>query len=402
MIGSWSRPRGRALLLSGVLTVAGLASGCSWVGKGDYSWIGGVAHAPEGKGALRVRWRRELTAAARGAYRPVENAVAAIDGQRRRIYVGAESGRLHALTFDGESLYYFELHEPIESEPALDTAKDELYVGNERAELFALKPSTGEVRWKVTTSAALRRKPALYKDALYVVTEDDAVEALSRADGSTLWSYRRERSEGFLVAGHAGIRMSDDGTLYVAFNDGMVAALDALDGRAKWERDTSQDIPEAEPGRPRYMDADATPVVIGDQVFAASFAGGLYCLDAHNGSVLWRDAEWTGITGLDATTDGGLIIVSADKGVARFDPNLRAAQWVKTLERGSFGTPQLTDNLVLIGDSRGSLVALSTATGDEMGRIEAGHGFVARTAVQDDRGFVMTNGGVLLALRIRK
>lgn len=399
--------------LACLLLVGALAQGCRHsslagprarfdVGKGDYGWIGGSTRVREGKGALRVRWRKELTPAERGAYRPVENAVAAIDELHQRIYVGAESGRLYALGFDGKPLYYFELHEPIECEPALDAEKDELFVGNERAELYALKPSTGEIRWKARTSAAVRRKPALYEDAVYVATEDDAVEALSRADGTRLWSYKRERSEGFLVSGHAGLRLSDDGILYAAFNDGMVTALDALDGRPKWERDTAQDAPDAEPGRPRYLDADTTPVRIGEQLYAASFAGGLYALDVHNGSVLWREAELTGITSIEATADGGLILVSADRGIVRYDPITRSEVWIKSLERGSFGVPQLAGSLVLIGDSRGSLVALRVDSGEEVGRIEAGHGFVARTSVQNQRGFVVTNAGVLLALRVRQ
>jgi outer membrane protein assembly factor BamB len=386
--------------LAPLLACALGASGCRVVGKGDYGWLGGSSRAPEGKGALRVRWRKELTPAVRGNYRPVENAVAAIDAAHGRVYVGARSGQLHALNFDGKPLYHFELYEPIECEPALDVEKDELYVGNERNELFGLKPSTGEIRWKASTFGPVRRRPALYKDAVYVITEEDAVEALSRADGSRLWSYRRERGEGFLVAGHAGLRLSDQGLLYAAFNDGAVVALDALDGRPRWERSTAEDVPDTDPGRPRYVDADATPVLLGDRVFAASFAGGLYCLDAHNGSVLWREAGWTGITGLELTEDGALIMVSGDHGVVRFDPERREASWVKALERGSFGTPQVASDLVLIGDSRGSLFALHAQTGDELGRIDAGHGFVARAIVQDRRGFVVTNGGVLLALRV--
>jgi outer membrane protein assembly factor BamB len=388
--------RARCLLVANLL----LSSACSQMGHGDYSWIGGGRSLPESKGALRVRWRKELTPSERGRYRPIENSVAAIDAKRERLYVGAASGRLYALGFNGAPLYHFELHEPIESEPALDPDKDELFVANERNQLYALRPSTGKILWKVNSSANLRRKPLLFKDALYVISEDDGVDALSRADGSMLWSYHREHSEGFLVAGHSGLTLSSDGTLYAAFNDGTIVALDALDGKPKWERDTAADVPEAEPGRPRYIDADATPQRIGDVVYAASFGGGLYCLDAHNGSVLWREAEWTGITGLAEGPGGSLIMVSADRGVARFDPASRSAVWVKSLERGAFGVPQLAGELVLIGDSRGSLVALYTETGEEVGRIDSGHGFAARAVVEDRRGFVVSNGGVLLALEL--
>jgi outer membrane protein assembly factor BamB len=386
------------ILLAGLLASSAVA--CAAVGKGDYHWIGGDRTPHPGKGALRVMWRRELTESKRGAYRPVENAIAAIDTEHARIYVGADSGKLHALTFEGRALYRFELDEPIECEPALDVAKDELFVGNERGELYAFKASSGELRYKVQSEGAIRRRPLLLNDAVYVITEEDVIEAFSRADGSVLWRYDRERSEGFLVAGHSGLTLVEGGRLLAAFNDGAVVALDALDGKLKWERPTSLDVPDVEPGRPRYTDVDTTPVVINDTVYAASFGAGLYALDLNNGSVLFRDAEWTGITGMAATDDGALILVSADRGIARFEPAARAASWVKTLERGSFGVPEMVDGLIVVGDSRGSLVALEASTGDEAGRIDAGHGFVARASTADGRGFIVTNGGVLLAMRI--
>lgn len=361
---------------------------------------GGADLSSAGRGALRVVWRKELTPARRGNYRPIENAAAAIDLQHGRVYVGAASGSLHAYDLDGRPLYRFELHESIESEPALDPEHDELYVGTERGELYALTASSGKIRWRVETGAALRRRPVLYRDALYLITEEDVVESRARADGSVLWSYKRDRSDGFLVAGHAGLALTADGRILTAFSDGTVVALDALDGRPRWERPTALDVPEVEPGRPRYVDADATPALVGDFVYAASFGGGLYCLDQRNGSVIWRDAEWTGITSLAATDDGALLLVSADRGIARYEPSRRAAVWIKPNERGSFGVPELHEGLAMLGDSRGSLIALALDTGDELGRVESGHGFVARPVGVGGHGFVLSNGGSLLALRV--
>ncbi|HEX5661797.1 MAG TPA: PQQ-binding-like beta-propeller repeat protein [Polyangiales bacterium] len=361
---------------------------------------GGSDMTRSGRGALRVEWRKELTPARRGNYRPIENAVAAIDEQHGRVYVGATSGALHALNYEGKPLYRFELHDSIESEPALDPEADELYVGTERGELYAFTPSSGKLRWKVQSGAALRQKPMLFRDAIYVLTEEDVIESRARADGAVLWSYKRDRSEGFLVAGHSGLALTDDGLLLSGFNDGTVVALDALDGRPKWERPTLGDVPEVEPGRPRYVDVDTTPVKIGGFVYAASFGAGIYCLDANNGSVVWRAPEWTGITGLAAADDSALIVVSADKGIARFELATRSASWIKPNERGSFGVPQLARGAVLLGDSKGSLVALGVADGSELGRIDAGHGFLARTSTAGARGYVVTNGGTLLAMRV--
>jgi len=389
----------RALALCLGLTALGCAGTRAGADPTFALFEGGDDLAHGGRGALRVQWQRELHASRRGNYQPVESAVAAIDERHRRVYVGAASGKLEALGFDGRELYRFELHEAIASEPALDVDADELYVGTERGELYAFTASSGKLRWKVEASGALRQRPLLFHDALYVVSEEDVVESRSRADGSVLWSYKRERSDGFLVAGHAGLTLSE-GRVLTAFNDGAVVALDALDGRPRWERETALDVPDTDPGRPRYIDADATPVLVGRHVYAASFAGGLYCLDERNGSVVWRAPEWTGITGLAANEDGSLILISADRGVARFDPTTRAASWVKPVERGAYGTPELRAGLLLVGDSKGSLLALDALSGDELGRIDTGHGFVARAALGEQRAYAVSNGGTLLAMRV--
>jgi len=262
------------------------------------------------------------------------------------------------------------------------------------------KSPVGKILWRKEGDAAIRQRPVLLPDAVLVITEEDSIEAFSRADGRLLWRYAREPLEGFLVAGHSGLTLTEDHRVLAGFNDGLVVALDALDGSVKWERNTSLEVPETEPGRPRYIDVDTTPAVIGEQVFVASFGGGLYALDLNNGSVIWREPDWTGITSLVATPDGALILVSADRGVVRFDANARAAEWVKELERGSFGVPELFDGMVVVGDSRGSLVALDAQSGDELGRLDSGHGFVARAKLLDGYGYVVTNGGVLHSMHV--
>lgn len=394
----------RALCLA---VAAGLSSlwACSSrpsFGKGDYRWIGGEqSRIAPGRGALRVSWRKELTQAERGFYRPVEHAVAAVDETRGRIYVGANSGNLHALSFDGRALYRFELHEAIECEPALDVETQELYVGTERGEFYAFSAEEGKLLWKVEGDAAIRQKPVLLDDAVFIFTEEDVIEAYARADGRVLWRYARDPLEGFLVAGHSGLTLTEDKRLLAGFSDGVVVALDALDGRVKWERNTAFEVPETEPGRPRYTDVDTTPVVIGDKVYIASFGAGLYALDSNNGSVVWREADWTGITSLKATPDGtGLILISAERGISRFDLASKAAVWQRNPERGYFGVPEVYDDMLFTGDSRGSLIAIDVQTGDEVGRLDSGHGFVARATVDNGRGFVVTNGGVLLSMRV--
>ena len=74
------------------------------------------------------------------------------------------------------------------------------------------------------------------------------------------------------------------------------------------------------------MDVDATPLVLGDKIYASSSSGGVYALDKATGLVRWRVPFWdaalpssTGNVG-GISTDGKAIYVSvADLGTYAID-----------------------------------------------------------------------------------
>ena len=86
------------------------------------------------------------------------------------------------------------------------------------------------MRWRSSAGGPVRSAPVLSRDAVYVVTESDGVVAFSRASGEQLWDHRREPTDGFHIAGHAGLVLTGD-KLLTAFSDGVVSAFDARDGR---------------------------------------------------------------------------------------------------------------------------------------------------------------------------
>src|SRR5690606_38717415 len=150
--------------------------------------------------------------------------------------------------------------------------------------VHAVDARTLERRWRSEIGHAFRTTPVLTEDAIFLAAEDDYVSALSREDGGELWAYRRPPGEAFAVAGQAGLNLVD-GRLYTGFSDGVVVCLEATDGSVRWEIDTSGDVDEVDSNRPTFADIDTTPAVVGEQVFVASYAGGLYALSRSNGSI---------------------------------------------------------------------------------------------------------------------
>ncbi|MEC7524192.1 MAG: PQQ-binding-like beta-propeller repeat protein [Myxococcota bacterium] len=388
----------RLVIASGLALLAGC--GPDFLGGGSYRWVGGGREAPEvSTRAIRLRWRQQISIDYEGAYVPVERSRPALDPGRDRLYVGSAAGEIWAMTATGARIYTYDAGSGIAAQPTLDVHRNELFVSTEGGVVHKLDASDGDLAWRSEVGGAISREAVLTEDAIYVVSDDDVVSALDRETGEALWRYRRDAPEGFYVSAHAGLTLAD-GHLLTAFTSGVVVSLDPADGAVRWERDTAAELEPGPDGTPRFADVDTTPLVIDDLVYIASFAGGLYALELESGSVRWRDEALTGVTHITAASRRLLVLSSAELGVALVDREDREILWRKVPPRGAPGPATVTDDLVLFGESQGGFITLSLTTGRELGRIETGHGFSARAAVADGRGFVLTNGGVLLAFAL--
>lgn len=389
----------RGVVLGAVLlALTGCGSGL--LGGGSTGWLDGSGdRTPVSGRAAQLRWRQQITPDYEGAYIPVERAAPALDPRNDRIYVGSSAGALWALSGAGQRVYSYDAGGGIMAGPTLDTERDELYLGTEEGVVHMLTASTGVLRWRAEVGGAISEPPLLTEDAAYVVTDGDVVVALARENGEALWRYRREAPEGFYVSGHAGLVLAD-GRLLTGFTSGVVVALDPADGSLLWERDTSVELEAGADGAPRFSDVDTTPVVIGETVYVASFAGGLYALELASGTVRWRDEDLTGVVGITRAGARILVLSSGDHGVVCFDRVDREVLWRRRIPRGSPSAAIVAQDLVLLGESQGGFVTLALQNGRELGRIETGHGFTAAGSVLSGRGFVLSNGGVLYAFAL--
>ncbi len=365
-------------------------------GLGDVGWLDGTPRRYAGHGSMRILWTQRIAPPYEGDFIPVERALAALDPSHDKIYVGSTAGKLYALRVNGGRLWSYDAGGPIESRPAIDARRQEVFVGTEQGVLHKVDARTGEVVWHERTGGPIRQEPLLTNDAVYLISDTDVVTAHSRADGSQLWTYHRDAPETYSIVGHAGL-VKIGHNLVTGFTDGVVVALDPADGRVVWERDTSVDVDSPEGGRPQFVDVDTTPLLDGDELYIASFAGGVYALDPESGTVIWHEPRWTGVVGIARGVDR-LVLSSADEGVVCLrDDEAHTLLWKHPFERGAPSGPVVAADTVFVGLSGGGFVALALGTGDETSRFEAGHGFSTPPSLHDGYGFVLANGGSLFA-----
>jgi outer membrane protein assembly factor BamB len=368
--------------------------GCGVVRSGDFGGFDGTPKTSAGP-ALQVRWTLPLSTDIVGRSVPVEQASPAVDPLKGRVYVGSTRGALWALDADdGRKLYRFDAGAAIEAKPAVDAERDEVYAVSVRGTVIALRGEAGTERWRTELEASVSAPAVLSPDAAYVVTDEDTVFALSRTDGSVLFRYKREPVEGFAVAGHAGITLSGS-TLVTAFGDGVVVALDASDGRVRWELDTAADLEEGDPRR-RFTDVDTTPAIQDGVVYIASFNSGLYAVNLADGELRHHDPSVPAITGITATPDA-LLLSSALRGVICLDLPGLTPRWQCVPQHGAVGAIHVEHGRAYVAESLGSLVSLSLADGQEVGRLQTRHGFTAPAMLDAHRGFALSNAGTIYA-----
>jgi outer membrane protein assembly factor BamB len=392
-----------AILLAGLLLAT---SGCGGTRPSSYE--------PKEKSGIQVlslRWVKRLypslpnflvpsLAEENDRFNPVETSSAGFDLELKRIFIGTSQGELYCLDwFRGDTIWRFGIKDPVGSTPLHDPGRKTIYFGADDGKYYALHSRSGRLLWSTDTGAEIRRPTLVYKNTLYIINAANTVLALDPDSGEVLWQYRRPLLEGFSSAGHAGLVRYDD-HLITGFSDGYVVAVNALTGSVAWEHDLAAEIMAVSPdGELRLLDADATPVVSGDILVAASVTGGLQGLEADSGTVLWTRPDIIGVTGL-AASNGLVYTARTNFGLTAINPNDGSIVWSEQFRTGVLQDPVPYKDVLLVSDSIFGFYVVSATTGKLMQRVDQRQGFFARPSLGGDTMMIMGNFGTLYAMSI--
>lgn len=352
------------------------------------------AQAPEplGEDRLSFHWKFQ-THDRITEVEPQEYAPPAISGDY--LFVGTQTGEFFALRTSNGAVRWRKPFGAVASQPLVNGGF--LYVGTTTGLLVAMDVQTGKEKWRYQSRGPIEQSPVATTDTIICANEADQVFAVDAVTGKFKWQYKSETPEEYTLRGHAGIAI-DNGLIYTGFSNGTMVALRQDNGSVAWSTSLKGDAE-------RFMDVDATPLVLGDRVYGTSSSGGVFSLDKATGLVRWRipfyDVSMPSSTGNvgGIVTDGKLLYVSvADLGTYAVDLNGNVVWRVGARAGGEPAQPVLWNDLLLYSLAGDGLFLASKKTGETLEYFDPGDGVSAAPLVTASGSlYVMSNRGILYA-----
>jgi outer membrane protein assembly factor BamB len=373
----------RTLLL---LSAALLLSGCSTVTETVDSWMGdgeSDRNSPTKLQAFTAEvaplelWSQSLGSGTDGLIVKLQHQIA-----ESRLYAAAVEGEVVAVALpSGDPLWSVKLDERIMSGVAVD--RENLYLGTESGRLVALQRESGRERWSANLLSEILAPVASSNDRVVVRTADGKLTALNSSDGTTLWSYEREVPVLTLRGTGSPVIAADK--VFAGLDSGEVVALALEDGRELWIKSVT--TPRGRTEIERMVDIDATPVVVGGELYVVGYQGNLAALDSESGDLLWK----RNLSGLNTpAVQAKYLFVSDQAGsVWAFDRHEGSALWKQDgLINRAPSTPLADGRHIVVGDTEGYLHWMAVEDGRFVGRLQVDKAAVVAPVLDYGEGVV--------------
>ena len=282
-----------------------------------------------------------------------------------------------------------------------------LYVVTGYGLVTALDVQTGAERWNQDIDAPGSGAPTVFGDLVYVVGRDSRAWAIEAADGRVRWQLQGTPSE-TNFSGGAGVAAAADLAIF-PFSSGEVLAVYPDGGARRW----STFIGGARPGEAAVVaasDIGADPVIDGNRVYVGNMSGRVVAIDLGTGDRIWTATE--GATSPVVPAGGSLFMVNDINQLVRLDSRDGSVIWrvqlplsedtrmiTRRTTRFVHYGPILAGGRLIVASSDGVLRQFDPATGRSVGDVSLPGGAGSNPVVAGGVLYVLTADGKLMAFR---
>ena len=301
--------------------------------------------------------------------------------QQGIVYFGAKDGKVYALTAPrkgimGEVVWSINLGTAIQTSPAF-TSDGTLVIGADDWAYYGITPARGtsgaKIKWRFQTQGTLISSPTVDSDGtVFVASMDGKVYALQPPGEAgqpvkVRWTFAsggRDDKGGFENAP----AIDNEGTLYIAANDGVLYALDTKSGKVKWTFDGV-----ARAGYRTYAIFSSVAIGPDRTIYFGGKNGDLYAvrertgLFGTNAAALWSYSLGPGIQSSPLLTNDGAVYIGDERGTfhAVRPPQAGeqgAALWKFSTKGTLISSPALgADGTLYVGSMDGKLYAFNSS-----------------------------------------
>lgn len=276
----------------------------------------------------------------------------------------------------------------------LTAAYQNIYLGTENADVFALDAATGEIRWQQRVPGEVIAKPVADDGTLVVVTGNGHLVALDALEGHQLWDIQIDQPALTLRGGAAPL--VSQGVVFLGRGDGRMGLYSLKSGQQLFESKLASAKGSTEIDR--LVDVDGQPQLIGQDVYAVAYNGSLISLDLSSGQVKWQRAY---SAYQDMVLSGNELFITDSHGhIYAIERYQGSERWsTSILEYRNLTAAAVDGNYLLLGDADGYLYWFHRDTGELASkRLVDKAGLYVKPLVLADQVIVQTRSGKLIAL----
>ncbi len=271
-----------------------------------------------------------------------------------------------------------------------------LVVGSSNGMIAAAHSKDGLPAWTADIGSEIISIVGASNTIAIIRTNDNRVLAYDLATGDKLWTVTQTPPALTLRGG--GLPLVAEGVVYAGMDNGKVIAISVESGNVIWESRVS--VPSGRSELERIVDVDGQLAADETNIYASSYHGRVVAINRSNGRVVWA-RDIASVSGVAA--DQNLVFVTdRDDNVWALEKETGVSVWKqeKLLYR-ELSAPVVQDSVVLVGDYKGYLHALSKEDGRITGRTKlSSHPIYTSPASTASRAYIINTNGRLAAYSV--
>lgn len=319
------------------------------------------------------------------------------------VYAADRKGTVKAVNADdGKEVWSVNLAEKdgwFSRKPALlsgglTIAGGHVYVGSEKAQVYALDAGTGAIVWQTMAAGEVLSRPTASDGLVLVHTSNGQLQALDENSGVVKWTVNLDMPA-LSLRGESAPAVAF-GAAIVGGDNGRVSAVLMQQGQLIWQQRISQATGTTEIDR--LSDVDTTPVIVNGVVYALAYNGNLTALDLRSGQILWK-RELGSVN--DFIVDGNRIyIADQNDRVLALTTDGGVTLWTQSdLLHRLLTAPALYNGSLVVGDSEGYLHWINPEDGRFMAQQKVdSSGFLTEPVVADGKLLIQAKDGTVYAI----